>query len=190
MIRALASNDSLSTRLRYTRPKTMGFTIVELLIVVVVISILAAISVSAYSGVTNRASDDAVVSDLRNYGVALSLKQASESTIPQNEAELSSMGLSASKSAYGNHLQSGGANYNLLYCSTVAGYSPAVFVFIARSKSGKVYAVKDGGVTEQPVSTWSGGWGTMCPSLLGVSAGNSSAGVWLYDTNVWRSWVK
>lgn len=190
MILVVTNNDFNNIRLDNTRLTTMGFTIVELLIVIVVISILAAISVSAYSGITNRASDDAVISDLRNYGVAISLKQISEGTIPQNEGELSSLGLSASKNAYGNHLQSGGASYNLLYCSTVAGYSPATFVFIARSKSGKVYAVKDGGVTEQQASVWSGGWGIICPALLGVSAGDSSAGVWLYDTNVWRSWVK
>lgn len=42
-----------------------GFTIVELLIVVVVIAILAAISVVAYSGFQTRAQASAVVSDLR-----------------------------------------------------------------------------------------------------------------------------
>ena len=41
-----------------------GFTIVELLIVIVVIAILAAISVVAYNGIQNRAADSAVVSDL------------------------------------------------------------------------------------------------------------------------------
>lgn len=42
-----------------------GFTIVELLIVVVVIAILASITVVAYSGVQNSAHDSAVQSDLR-----------------------------------------------------------------------------------------------------------------------------
>ena len=41
-----------------------GFTIVELLIVIVVIAILAAVSVVAYRGMSNRASDTAVKSDL------------------------------------------------------------------------------------------------------------------------------
>lgn len=42
-----------------------GFTIVELLIVVVVIAILAAISLVAYSNITNRAQASAIVSDLK-----------------------------------------------------------------------------------------------------------------------------
>lgn len=42
-----------------------GFTIVELLIVVVIIAILAAISVVAYTGVQNRARASAISSDLK-----------------------------------------------------------------------------------------------------------------------------
>jgi type IV pilus assembly protein PilA len=48
-------------RLRY------GFTIVELLVVVVVISILASISVVAYQGVQKRAYNDRVISAVNIY---------------------------------------------------------------------------------------------------------------------------
>lgn len=44
--------------------KQKGFTIVELLIVVVVIAILAAITIVAYNGIQNRAKESAVSSDL------------------------------------------------------------------------------------------------------------------------------
>ena len=45
-----------------------GFTVVELLIVIVVISILATITIVAYNGVQNRANDTAVQADLRVVG--------------------------------------------------------------------------------------------------------------------------
>jgi len=45
-----------------TLQKQKGFTIVELLIVVVVIAILAAITIVAYNGITNRAKESAVAS--------------------------------------------------------------------------------------------------------------------------------
>lgn len=44
--------------------KAYGFTIVELLIVIVVIAVLAAISVVAYAGIQNRARDSAIMSGL------------------------------------------------------------------------------------------------------------------------------
>ncbi|OJU87536.1 hypothetical protein BGO17_00875 [Candidatus Saccharibacteria bacterium 49-20] len=44
--------------------KQKGFTIVELLIVVVVIAILAAITIVAYTGIQNRTHDSAVQNDL------------------------------------------------------------------------------------------------------------------------------
>lgn len=43
-----------------------GFTIVELLIVIVVIAILAAITIVSYNGITQRAIDSSLQSDLRN----------------------------------------------------------------------------------------------------------------------------
>lgn len=46
---------------RNTRP---GFTIVELLIVIVVIAILAAVTIVAYNGISNRATDSRRASDI------------------------------------------------------------------------------------------------------------------------------
>ena len=46
--------------------RSTGFTIVELLIVIVVIGILAAITIVAYNGVQTRAKNTSVQSDIKN----------------------------------------------------------------------------------------------------------------------------
>ena len=59
--------------------KTKGFTLVELLIVIVVIAILAAISIVAYNGVTQKARDDERQSNARNLvNAAASFNASSE----------------------------------------------------------------------------------------------------------------
>lgn len=53
-----------------------GFTIVELLIVIVVIAILAAITIVAYNGIQERASSAAVISEAQAYVKGLKLWEA------------------------------------------------------------------------------------------------------------------
>lgn len=57
-------HDSINTlplaRVAASRISASGFTIVELLIVVVVIAILAAITIVAYNGIQNRVHDTAI----------------------------------------------------------------------------------------------------------------------------------
>ena len=59
-----------------------GFTIVELLIVVVVIAILAAISVVAYTNIQNRANDAAIQSYLSNFAKKIQLHHAEYGEYP------------------------------------------------------------------------------------------------------------
>lgn len=60
----------------------VGFTIVELLIVIVVIAILAAISIVAYTGIQNRAAAATLKSDLRGAATQLGIIQADASSYP------------------------------------------------------------------------------------------------------------
>jgi len=62
--------------------KTHGFTIVELLIVIVVIGILAAITVVAFNGVQNRAKDTQARSDIKNVQKIVEKYNAINSTYP------------------------------------------------------------------------------------------------------------
>ena len=59
-----------------------GFTIVELLIVIVVIGILAAITVVAYSGVQNRANNASRLSEVSSWRTSFELYKAQNGTYP------------------------------------------------------------------------------------------------------------
>lgn len=62
--------------------KQNGFTIVELLIVIVVIGVLAAITIVAYNGINNRALVNAQVSDLKSLQKALELYKVDNGNYP------------------------------------------------------------------------------------------------------------
>ena len=64
------------------KKRPAGFTIVELLIVIVVIAILAAISVVAYTGIQQRARDTQRVQDIQNIAKALKLHYAATGSYP------------------------------------------------------------------------------------------------------------
>jgi general secretion pathway protein G len=62
--------------------KDDGFTIVELLVVIVVIGILAAITIISYTGITQRATIATIQSDLTNAAQQLKVYQTSNMTYP------------------------------------------------------------------------------------------------------------
>jgi prepilin-type N-terminal cleavage/methylation domain-containing protein len=68
--------------MRKLRNKHTGFTIVELLIVIVVIAILATVSIVAYSGVQDRARYTKALSDLQTINKSIRMYQAQNGTFP------------------------------------------------------------------------------------------------------------
>ena len=62
--------------------RPLGFTIVELLVVIVVIGVLASISLIAYTGISNKAKEASVISDLDNTNKQFKLFQVENSGYP------------------------------------------------------------------------------------------------------------
>ncbi len=80
-----------------------GFTIVELLIVIVVIGILAAIVIVAYTGITGSANEAAVKSDLGSISRKLEefkIRTSSTGVYPGSVAELDAIGFRFSQGSY------------------------------------------------------------------------------------------
>ncbi len=63
----------MKSRVGNKQKKTAGFTLVELLIVIVVIAILATISIVTYNGIQERAKDTERKSDIASIGKAMQL---------------------------------------------------------------------------------------------------------------------
>lgn len=79
--------------------KQGGFTIVELLIVIVVIAILAAITIVAYNGIQQRARDSTRTSDIVSIQKALELYRADNGIYPSVGTDNSGYNLSTLSAA-------------------------------------------------------------------------------------------
>lgn len=75
-----------------------GFTIVELLIVIVVIAILAAITVVAYNGIQGRANDSRRLEDIKSIAKALELYKVNTGSYPN---------VVSTQDGLGNYISSG-----------------------------------------------------------------------------------
>lgn len=86
-------------------PKQYGFTIVELLIVVVVIAILATLTIVSYNGITQRATESAILSEVSQANDKIELYRIAENT-PSYPGNATLAGISA-KSGTLTYLPSG-----------------------------------------------------------------------------------
>lgn len=135
-----------------------GFTIVELLIVIVVIAILAAITIVAYNGVQQRAIASSVAADLGSDGRKMMSGSAITGVYPTTVDVISSPDYKISLTP---------GNYTLAsYCSSDNG-----FVLAAEAKNGNKYYVKNNSAVVQDNSI-----NVLSPCVsLGVQNANGSA---------------
>gem|GEM_PF-805857 len=137
----------------------------ELLIVIVVIAILAAITIVSYNGITNQANDSAVQSDLRQFSQKMNMYLAEHGPSFEGAAGVSVFATletfkwRVSKTAYA---AAPDTDTNLIFCHNYnpSGVSDAYWAsvapagrndwaLVAKSKSGKVYYVTDKQSTPQ-----------------------------------------
>ena len=172
--------------------RNKAFTIVELLIVIVVIAILAAISVVAYNGIQNRVNDSAIQSDLAAAKKKLELYKAENDDYPRgpygnttNENELTASDINPSKEIYPLD------DNNLGYCALVTPNS-GQFIMFATSKSGKVFSIgSNQSLTDEGVRT-ANALSTECPAYGYNTSSSDYTGAWGYNAgsiNDWRPWT-
>jgi prepilin-type N-terminal cleavage/methylation domain-containing protein len=161
-----------------------GFTIVELLIVIVIIAVLAAIVVVGYNGLTKNARDVSIRTDISNFEKKIKIWRAENGSYPSPAELTSTLGIRVNKSQYE---EGAGNNNNWYYCSNTARTRFAVGATAETSRAGFVYD-SETGFREQ-----SGLWGgTTCPSTnVGDPYYNSGAwaGYSCSGTCTWQPYI-
>lgn len=162
-----------------TYKKLRGFTIIELLIVIVIIAILAAIILVAYNTIESRAQSSALQSDLENAKKKLTLYQVDQGSYPGTLTAMAAVGLQATKSAYdmtGN---------NFYYCLNIV---TGDFAVGARAVSKAAFIISSTGNLR---SVGGVGADTVCKEigLTGYADTNAWNALGFSPTNGWSSWV-
>lgn len=156
-----------------------GFTIVELLVIVIVIGMLVAIGVVGYGGIQNNARDTAVQADLESMASQLEVHRTLQTNItqqfPNTTPVLESLQIKANKDSYDTTL-----DYNFVYCTDTTRQE---FALVAASKSGNIYLMTEDGFRTHSLTAASF-TASLCGGLGLSLVSNGYAG------GSWQAWVK
>jgi prepilin-type N-terminal cleavage/methylation domain-containing protein len=163
-----------------------GFTIVELLIVIVIIGILAGIVIVAYGGITRNARNAAVQTDLKNFAKQMDLYKAENGKYP-TRTQLATYGpVKINKPPY----EAGGSN-NFYFCLNSDASRFAIGATAESSRQGYVYDSTSGMRTESSlygsVACVSAAAGD--PYFGGLDTGTQGC-VWTSGACVWQNWLQ
>lgn len=186
----------------HTMNRKSGFTIVELLIVIVVIAILAAISVVAYTGIQNRAHNSAVQNDLAQFGKKIQLAAADSGSIPSGGmttltattpstgsvvASPGGVSMKLSKDSYLESAGQGAANF--IYCSgPSASNNQPTFSIAATSKAGVLYRHSQSSGISTVIASGAGTPG-VAQACSGIDYPISFSYGFFVNINGWQSWT-
>lgn len=161
------------------RKSQVGFTIVELLIVIVVIAVLAAISIVAYNGVQNRANDSTVERNLSDIAKTIEIWKIDNNDAYPAIGQLINANIRINKSSYLSVV----ARNNIYYCIS-SGKDHYAFGVVSKSNQG--YMLVDGNVTKRGESQVY--QSNTCDAIGELSTSGTTG----HDgaNNIWSSWVR
>lgn len=164
-----------------------GFTIVELLVVIIVISILTAITIVSYTAVQNASKESVVQQDLATFGKIMTRYKADTGSYP---SDTTSVLINSYKVSFHKNVLESNTAYNLIYCS-VSPYRS--YSLLALTKTGKRFYIQNGDVAKEYTgsTSWTGTTiSTICSS---VQTGTTNAGTPGYRSTGtpagWQTWT-
>lgn len=180
--------------MRAKQKQQFGFTIVELLIVIVIIGILASITIVAYSGIQSRAKMTSLVTDLRGAATQIKIDQVNNSLYPATIAAANNgTGLKASPGTTYRYSVNNTSNPQTFCLSATEGTvfysvtetsSPSAgsCVNVAAGASSPSALITDGSTASVP---WYSGAGGLASTTvdLGSPVDISSVKIWHYHAD-------